>query len=171
MGLSVAAKFQVKFEADVDISPTRSELSTPGSNLILPFDSEDRSLTWTNGTGVDQANQAHSGRASHGTTIDLESWTDQHGQTGLAFARIKAVLFQNISTGADFEVVGNNPGVITPWSTDAIQLPRGGQCFVFLVAPDATGWAISTGVNNQIIINRTAGSGGNVDYALIGVNV
>ncbi len=171
MGLSVAASFGLRFEATVDISPTRSELSTPGSNLVLPFDPVDRSLTWTNGTGVDQANLEHSGRASHGTTIDLEDWTDQHGQTGNSFARIKAWLFQNLSAEADFEVVGNNPGVITPWSTDAIQLPRGSQCILLGVAPDATGWAISTGVNNQIIINRTAGSGGNVDYGLIGVDV
>lgn len=171
MGLDVAASFTIKFEAQIDISPPPSPLATPGSNLILPFDSADRSLTWTDGTGVNQANLAHSGRASHGTTIDLEDWIDQHGQPNNAFARIKAAIFQNISTGADFEVVGNNPGVVTPWSTDAIQLPRGAQGLFLFVAPDATAYPVNTGVNNQVIINRTAGSGGNVEYGLIGVDV
>lgn len=135
-----------------------------------------KSVSLTNGTGANQANQVWADQrtiaASATDSIDLAgSLTDAFG-AALTFARVKAVLVQAASTNV------NNVNVTRPASNgaplflaagDGIPVRPGG---LFLwVAPDVTGVAVTAGTGDLLdVVNSAAGSSVVYDIVVIGAS-
>jgi hypothetical protein len=117
------------------------------------------SITFSNGAGANQVNQFFQAtRTFSGTTDNLNlasGLTDSYGSS-VALVRVKAIII--INNGANTITIGNaSPH---PWNTllsaaGTVTIPAGG--FFGAGTPDATGWTITSGSNDTLLVTGTSG--------------
>lgn len=140
----------------------------------VPLDKK-YTLTWTTGTGLNQANAIFSDQrtiaASSNDDLDLAGGlTDGLGAT-LTFTRIKAILIFAAVANVNNVVMGNAAanGFVGPFgaATHTLSVRPGG--LEVLMAPDATGYAVTAGTGDILRIANSAGGSSVVyDIVLIG---
>ncbi len=136
------------------------------------------STSLPNGTGSAQADKIYFVRgtlaASGSTTINLTSGlTDPYG-AAVVFARIKVLNLKNTRdvavTGSILQVGGAAANAFVNWvanTTDIVNVRANGT--LFLTAPDATGYAVGTGVN-LLMTNASGSTSASFDLVLIGAS-
>lgn len=137
--------------------------STSQSPIVRNF-----SASFTNGTGADNANQHYSAAdaalaASTTATFDLAGvLTDAFGAT-ITFARVKGLLIKNTGT-----VNLTIAGTCTALGGASLTLRPGG--ILFIIAPDATAYAVAGGSTDTVTILNTSGAAvAGYDLTVIGV--
>jgi len=132
-----------------------------------------RQYALTNGAGVNQADRIFADQrtvnASTNDDLDLAGvLTDVFGAT-LTFARIKGMLISsNVANVQNFSVGGGtNPFINWIAGTTPTVVIRPGGMFL-LLAPDATGYAVTAGTGDILRIANGAGSAITYDIVLIG---
>lgn len=128
--------------------------------------------TWTSGTDAAQANQVfHDQRTlSASATEDLDlagGLTDAYGTT-LTFTKIRALIVQAAAANTNNVLVGGAAAAqFATWvsdATDKIVVRPGGT--LALIAPDATGYAVTATTGDILRIANSAGTT-SVTYDLI----
>ena len=158
-----------------DVTSNKSlDLSTPKDVLALLHE-----FSWADGTGANQADLAWWDRrtvnSASNDDIDLSGVvTDGFGDT-IALARVRFLAILNrhasltitagpaSSNGWSTWINGTTPTVNIPPATTVNSVVRPGT-FV-LVAPDATGYAVTAGTGDILRIANAGGS--NVDYDIV----
>jgi hypothetical protein len=133
------------------------------------------STTLTDGAGSQAADKIYfvaGTLAASGTTqYDIGALTDVFGNA-LDFARIKVMQLKNTTavtvTGAIVQVgaAAANPFVNWVGNTDDIVNVRANGC-LFLAAPDATGYAVGSGVN-LLLTNASGATSATFNLLLVG---
>lgn len=127
---------------------------------------------WESGTGLDQADKmwhdrrqlAASGSENHDLAGGL---TDPFGAV-ITFARVKGLLVRADADNTNLVQVGG--AASNQWvnwvanSSDIVNVRPGGV--LILIAPDATGYAVTAGTGDQLKIANSAGSTV-VDYDIV----
>lgn len=130
------------------------------------------SHTLANGTGADQIGSMFSDQrtltASATEELDLAGvLTDLYGQT-ITFTKIRAILIKAAAANANNVLVGgaasNAFSTFLGDATDVIVIRPGGT--LLLVAPDATGYAVTAGTGDKLKIANSAG-GTSVVYDIV----
>lgn len=132
-----------------------------------------RQYAFTNGAGANQADRIFSDQrtvnASTNDDLDLAGvLTDVFGQT-LTFARIKGMLISSNTANVQNFSVGGGTNPFINWiagTTPTVVLRPGGM--FLLLAPDATGYAVTAGTGDILRIANGAGSAIVYDIVLIG---
>lgn len=146
--ISIAANFQNA----VDLSSAEFPLRV--NNLF----------SFTDGTGANQIKSMFSDQRtlSASATEDLDlagSLTDVYGAT-ITFTKIKLLaIFAASGNTNDVLVGGAGSNGFTSWvgdATDVVKVKPGGA--LILVAPDATGYAVTAGTGDLLTITNSAGS-------------
>lgn len=140
------------------------DLSTPNDSLAMKLLD-----TWTNGVGANQINQVwHDNRSiASGGNDDLDlagGLTGAFGQT-ITFARIKVLAIFNKSDDNVLEIgaAGTNPlSTLFADTTDKIIIRPGGG--ILLVAPDATGYAVTGGSADVLRVADDGVQSGSAQY-------
>ena len=137
---------------------------TETRDLVNPAATLERVVTQalSSGAGLNQADRMFSDIRTIGATtnddLDLAgSLTDAFGVT-VTFARLKMIFVQNPATNTGNVEIGGATNPMVGYvgdATDKILIPPGG--FALLVAPTATGWAV-TATTGDILRIRNAGS-------------
>lgn len=129
----------------------------------------------TDGAGANQANRVFTDQrtvaASANDDLDLAgSLTDVFGAT-LTFARIKGMLIRSSPSNTQNFAVGGGTNPFATWAggTAPTITVRPGGVFV-LVAPDATGYAVTAGTADILRIANGAGNPVTYDVVLIGAS-
>jgi len=131
-------------------------------------------VNWTDGTGVNQGKQIFSDTRSldASTSEDLDlagSLTDGLGAS-VAFTSVKLIAISAPSTNGDVITVGGAASnqFATPFgdASDVINLRPGGA--VVLVAPDATGYAVTAGTGDLLKIANTDDAAASYSILIIG---
>ncbi len=149
-----------KYENEVDLSDVLDELKVNAG------------ITWTYGTGANQANVLfHDSRTTDATgeTLDLYasgSLKDAFGNA-LTMAAIKLLYIKNTHASLILEVGGNASLdlLILSGTTDAIEIPAGG--FNLWVCPTAAGVVTSTSKNLYI----AATASGTITYDIVAMGL
>jgi hypothetical protein len=149
---SVAANINMVLTSALDLSSATSTLS------------DNNSYTFTNGTGANNVNNIFSDQrtlaASATEDLDLAgSLTDAFGNT-ITFTKIKALLVVAASGNTNDVVVGGaGANGFDSWvsATGDSVLVKPGGCLL-IVAPDATGYAVTAGTGDLLTITNSAGS-------------
>lgn len=132
------------------------------------------SIELTTGAGANQANEYFSDRRTlaDSATEDLDlagSLTNGLGVT-VALARVKFIYIKNRSTTQVLSVGGAASNQFINWvgdATDVIKIRPGG--FLLLVAPDATGYAVTASTGDKLkIANGAAGQSADYDIVIGG---
>ncbi len=118
------------------------------------------SKTWTNGSGADQVNYVFTKSAtlaiSTPVTLTLSALTDDSGRS-IPFTKIRELVLKNNGTA----VMHIGAAAANPWAaivgdaaTDKIPIRPGGV--LMMVAPDVTGFAVSSGASDQLKLDPGA---------------
>jgi hypothetical protein len=165
------------------IGPTAIKVSLIGSlinalDLVTgqaPMDYE-KEFDFTSGTGANQAQKMFSDTrtlaASATENLDLSgSLADAFGAT-ISFTKIKALIVKAAPGNTNDVVIGNAGGLdvasIFGAITHTLKVKPGG--LVMLVAPDATGYAVTDSTADLLHVANSAG-GTSVDYDILVLGV
>lgn len=154
------------------LSNTAADLAVPSASFV--FASQ---VNLDTGTGLNQADKVYVDTntlgASSNVDVDLAgSLTDALG-AALTFARVKAVFLRAASGNTNNVVIGGAASnqFVGPFGagTHTIAVKPGG--FFGIIAPDATGWAVTAGTGDLLrIANSGAGSSVTYDLMVIGAS-
>jgi len=159
MATSLTGKIRNQIQLTFDAG---SELGTTSDDVL----SSTNYFSWTvaNGTGANQADLVFRDQRtlalSTSENLDLAgSLTDAYGST-ITFARIKMVYVKAASdNGGNIVVGGAAANTFVGWfanSSDKVNV-AGGQMFQ-VVAPDATGWAVTAGTADILKVENDDGA-------------
>lgn len=145
------------------------DLQSPNAPINL-----NRQYNFQDGVGANQANRIWSDTrtiaASSTDTLDLAGvLSDAFGAT-LTFARVKALFVSAHSTNTNNVIVGGGSNPFVTWVGGAAHTVtvRPGGCFL-LIAPDATGYAVTAGTGDILqIANSGGGTSVTCDVVIIG---
>lgn len=158
---------------EVGVTGTNAATHDLGINEFKPAISNIFNLA--NGTGANQANQIFADQRSLTATtsedLDLSgALTDAFGAT-IIFAKIKAIIVSAASANdGSIEVGGAAANGFNSWvgaTGDFVSVKAGGSFAI--IAPDATGYAVTAGTGDLLKINNTGASAGTYDITIIGV--
>lgn len=150
-------------------SPTSSfDFQAPTG--ALPYGKQ---FTFTNGAGANQADRVYADQrplnASTNDDLDLAGvLTDVYGAT-LTFARIKGLIIGSNPNNVQNFTVGGATNPFATWAggtTPTVTVRPGGM--FMLIAPDATGYAVTAGTGDILRIANGAGSAITYDIVLFG---
>lgn len=132
--------------------------------------------TFTDGTGANQIKSMFTDQRtlSASATEDLDlagSLTDVYGAT-ITFTKVKLLMVRAASGNTNDVLVGGaGSNGFTSWvgdATDVVKVKPGGS--LILVAPDATGYAVTAGTGDLLTITNSAGSTSvTYDIVILGV--
>ncbi|WP_068925032.1 hypothetical protein [Planobispora rosea] len=130
-----------------------------------------RQVNFSDGAGLNAANRIWSDErtlaASATENLDFAgSLTDAFGAT-ITLARVKALIVAASSANSNNVVVGGGSNPFTNWvsgTTPAVIVRPGG--LLALVAPDATGYAVTAGTGDQLQM-ANSGAGSSVTYQIV----
>lgn len=142
------------------------DLQTPSAPLAI-----NRQFNFLDGVGANQANRVWSDTrtiAASGTdSLDLAgTLTDAFGAT-FTLARVKALMIAASPNNANNVVVGAGSNAWSTWlggTNPTVTVRPGGMLLV--VAPDATGYAVTAGTGDILQVANSAG-GTSVTYDVI----
>ncbi|MBF0358861.1 MAG: hypothetical protein HQL70_09655 [Magnetococcales bacterium] len=131
-------------------------------------------ITFTNGTGANQANNAFvDQRTTDDTGEELDfsgSLTNEFGET-LTATKVKALMITAAAANTiDIEVGGAAANGLSAFfgdATDQLVIKPGGT--IMLVAPNADGYAVTAGTGD--LLKVAAASAGNVTYDIVALLV
>ena len=135
----------------------------------------DYNQAWANGTGADQINQVFADTRTLGATTSEEldmsgALTDALGNS-ITFTAIKSItVMADSANGGNIEVGGAAANGFNSWVGavgDLVIIPSGGAFSI--VAPDATGFAVTLGTADLLKINNTDAASGSYTIVLQGV--
>lgn len=152
------ARIHISFDAD---DPATTGLSEVASNV-----NEVISKTFASGTGANQISLvwSTSGDVDTGSTdtIDLVGGGLLTGRYQAAnFTRVRAMMIRN--TGDYLFTVS---GTFAGFGGGSIPVRPGGV--LLLIAPDATGYAVSGGSTDSVVISNSSGSTADYEIVVIG---
>lgn len=169
--MNIAATIQ----ALINLTSTSGlDLSTPSAKVDTPLVA---SIDFTTGVGANQINSWWSDTRTLANntseSLDLNAasggLTDAFG-VGLQLARVKLLYIKNKSTTQTLSVGGAASNGFINWvgdATDIVKIPPGG--FLLLVAPDATGFAVTAATGDLLkIANGNAGAAADYDIIIAG---
>jgi len=160
----VSANIRAVLTSALDLSSGTSEIS------------DTNTFSFTNGTGANQANQVFSDQrtisASSSEELDLAgSLSDAFGNT-ITFSIVKAILVVASSDNTNDVLVGGSASNgFDTWvgATGDIVAVKPGGCML-VVAPDATGYAVTASTGDLLKVANSAGSS-SVTYDIIIIGV
>lgn len=148
------------------VGASNGDLAVNGSTIALKAEA-----AFTTGAGANQVNEVFSDTRtladSASENLDLAgSLTNAFGVT-VALARVKFIFIRNKSSTQVLSVGGAASNQFINWvgdPTDVVKIRPGG--FLLLVAPDATGYAVTAGTGDLLkIANGNAGQ--STDYDIV----
>jgi hypothetical protein len=160
---SIAFDLAAKFASALDLQT----LSAPASLK--------RSFGWSEGSGARQANRIFTDRrtlaASATENLDLAAVLLDAFGTAITFARVRALIVAAADANTNNVLVGGaaSNGFIN-WVSDTsdVVVVRPGGLFA-LIAPDATGYAVTAATGDILKITNSAGTTGvTYEVAIIG---
>jgi hypothetical protein len=152
------------------LTGTSTGFSTPTDDVSIT-----NTLTLTNGTGANQAQNIYAAtrslNASSNEDLDLAASLANGLGSTITFGAVKALYVKAASTnGSTLTVKCPASNGVTGWvvaAGDGVKLRPGG--ILLLVAPDATGYAVTAGTGDLInIVNDDSGAAASYDIAIIG---
>lgn len=127
-----------------------------------------------NGTGSGQADLIHQSQrtltAGSNEELDLAGVLTDPFEDTLAFATVKAILIENLSTTQTLTVGGAASNAFVNWvgdATDTIKIPPGG--FFVLTAP-AAGFAVTADTGDLLKVTNSAGASCIYNIIIIGTS-
>ena len=156
----VAASISAEFDSALDIGSVSYPVNF-GANYLL-----------TDGTGANQANQLFTDirtlTASSTEDLDLSGVLLNAYGTACVFTKIKAIIVTAAAANTNDVLVGGAAATqVTSFFgdvTDVVKVKPGGM--FMLVAPDATGYAITAGTADLLKVANSAG-GTSVTYTIV----
>lgn len=152
--------------AQIDAPSTEAiGLATVRDGLVLSA-----SLTMTAGTGASEVNQTYSRESTladaASETLDLYGIITDSTRNVVNFARIKAIMIQNMGTVAALTVGGAASNAWTgPWASTISVRPGG---FVLFAATDATAWPVVQSTTDQLKILNAGGGSSTYKLLIVG---
>lgn len=137
--------------------------------------SESQSFSLANGTGANQVNQVFSDQrtlgASSSEELDLSGTLLDALGNSITFTKIKSIVVSSASAnGGDIQVGGAAANGFNSWVGavgDLIAIKPGGAFAI--VAPDATGYAVTAGTGDLLKIANTDAAGATYNITILGV--
>jgi hypothetical protein len=163
----------VTLNAQILLQLLATENSSSDLSTTVRRTNVSESLTFTNGTGANQAqivwSDSRTIAAGSNESIDLLSLDDDRGT--LVFSAIKAIYVR--ATGAS-SVFWTGFGVGDDWDTGPLQAPAASGLFIppggllLVTNPSAAGWAVAAPSNEIAIQNSSETAAATYDIILIG---
>lgn len=174
--LLALAEFAQADTLNSTVSVTVQAISAKTGTLSNPRDVLTKSIqkSLTNGTGSNQADKIFRDQRTladgANESLDLAGvLTDPFGST-LTFAKVKAVIIENLSTTQTLTVGGAASNQFINWvgtATDTIKIPPGG---VFAICAPLAGYAVTAGTGDLLKILNSAGASCIYNVIIIGTS-
>ena len=156
------AAFTGTVQVGVDLTNTGSSDLGTATDLVKALNYV--GVSFSNGTGANQANQMFADQrtlsASATEDLDLAGVLVNNIGTTVTFARVKAIIVKASSSNTNNVLVGGASATqFINWvgdPTDKISVRPGGA--FILIAPDATGYAVTAATGDLLKIANSAGT-------------
>lgn len=156
------AAFSGTVQLGVDLTNTGSSDLGTATDLVKALNLV--GVTFSNGTGANQANQMFADQrtltASSSEDLDLAGVLTNNLGSTVTFARVKAIIVKASSSNTNNVLVGGASATqFVNWVANASDIitVRPGGAFI-LLAPDATGYAVTAGTGDLLKIANSGGT-------------